>query len=153
MKQKLSRESIQEKIQQGSVINRVTNCWEWVRGTRTAGYGDIFNGADSVVAHKASFKAFYGDIPSSKKVLVTHKCNNAKCVNPEHLKLGTKKGNTYDALMNKVYPTRRVLTKLDREFIKYLYLKGLTMRFIVKMYLTNHPQISRTIKESDYAFS
>uniref|UniRef100_A0A6M3KIW1 Uncharacterized protein n=2 Tax=viral metagenome TaxID=1070528 RepID=A0A6M3KIW1_9ZZZZ len=49
--------------------------------------------------------------------------------------------------------TRRVLTKLDREFIKYLYSKGLTMRFIAKMYLANHPQISRTIKESDYAFS
>ena len=151
---RLSSQEMKDKMKSYSTVDPVTGCWNWIKGFQTVGYGSTFNGVESLAAHKASYEAFYGEINKScKHVLVLHKCNNRKCVNPEHLYIGTRKSNMYDALAEGSFPSRRVLRKEDREFIKYLYSKGLTMRYIAKMYLTNHPQISRAIKEGEYAFS
>jgi hypothetical protein len=47
-------------------------------------------------AHRASYLMFKGKIPRGK--LVMHLCDNPKCVNPDHLKLGTPKDNTRDMI-------------------------------------------------------
>ena len=36
-------------------------------------------------AHRASYVAFYGDVPFGKKV--RQGCGNSLCINPEHLEL------------------------------------------------------------------
>lgn len=149
----LTREEMQAKIINCSVIDPGTGCWVWSKSI-TSGYGNLFNGVDTVYAHKASFEAFNSSIPSAaSNTLVLHKCNKRSCVNPEHLYLGTKKSNTYDALRDGAYPSRRVLSGEERQRIKDLHHQGYSMRNIAKMFNSNHPQISRAIKENEYAFS
>jgi hypothetical protein len=40
------------------------------------------------------YEQCFGDIPTGQGVL--HKCDNRKCINPEHLFLGTDKDNAHD---------------------------------------------------------
>ena len=66
-----------------------TGCWEW-NSPEKNGYGRINN----IGAHRFSWKLYNGDIPEGK--IVRHKCNNNKCVNPDHLCLGTDADNMLD---------------------------------------------------------
>lgn len=45
-------------------------------------------------AHRVSWQIHFGPIPKGK--LVLHKCDNKRCVNPNHLYLGTQGDNNYD---------------------------------------------------------
>lgn len=82
------------------VNRKVGDCWEWLGCFDTAGYGLIkeSNGSrnchKTYKAHRLSYMLFYGLIPDGLCIL--HKCNNTKCVNPEHLYAGTKLQNAHD---------------------------------------------------------
>jgi hypothetical protein len=47
-------------------------------------------------AHRASYRAFKGEIPRGLNVL--HRCDVPLCVNPNHLFLGTSADNTEDMI-------------------------------------------------------
>lgn len=84
-------------------------CWEW-QGARTPerpnkivgfsfGYGRMsFRhptlGQKQEYAHRISYVLMRGDIPEDK--IVMHECDNPRCVNPHHLKLGTYEENAQD---------------------------------------------------------
>jgi hypothetical protein len=71
-----------------------SGCWIWTAATKEHGYGVLGLGGRSdgiIKAHRASYMLFRGDIPKDKVVM--HLCNNPSCVNPDHLKLGTRKEN------------------------------------------------------------
>ncbi len=95
--------SVEERIKRNCVVDPVTKCWNWTGSLRN-GYGRMITGSrsdgtrKSMSAHVASYIAFKRDI--SAGFIVCHSCDNKKCVNPQHLWLGTKKQNTLD-MMNK----------------------------------------------------
>lgn len=65
-------------------------CWEWVGAILDSGYGKAEGGR----AHRVSYAMSVAPIPNGLDVL--HRCDNRKCVKPEHLFLGTNTDNMRD---------------------------------------------------------
>lgn len=63
-------------------------CWIWTGLQTGGGYGKIMYGDKPGLAHRASYRAFKGEIPAG--LLVLHTCGVKSCVNPAHLRAGTR---------------------------------------------------------------
>lgn len=74
------------------------SCWEWIGAKRCKrGYGG-FHHPDlkkDVLATRFIYEKLIGPIPY--KMVICHKCDNPKCIRPEHLFLGSQKDNMIDA--------------------------------------------------------
>ena len=92
------------------LINDNSECIEWKGTMKSNGYGQFKTlNKKWFHAHRYSYELFIGKI--TKNMCVLHQCDNRKCVNPNHLWLGTKKDNTQD-MINK---NRKIILPLKGE--------------------------------------
>lgn len=83
-----------------------TKCWEWTGAEfKGAGYGQIQVEGTPKRTHRVAWALSNGPIP--KGLLVLHKCDNRRCIRPDHLFLGTQKDNVDDM----VSKGRKVVSK------------------------------------------
>ena len=81
-----------------------SDCWEWTAQKSDAGYGRFrFNGGQ--LAHRYSFMIHNGYLPDSSRH-VMHICDNPGCVNPFHLKDGSRRDNVDDMVAKGRHPGR-----------------------------------------------
>ena len=80
-----------------SKVLKTETCWIW-KGYKTKfGHGMISTSSSSSFpkyAHRVAWSLTNGEIPKGK--IICHKCDNASCVNPDHLYLGNFSDNMYD---------------------------------------------------------
>jgi hypothetical protein len=78
-----------------SKVNKTDGCWLWTgRVSQTYGYFDV--GRKGRLAHRVAYELYKG--PISDGLVVRHKCDESKCVNPEHLETGTQQDNVDDCI-------------------------------------------------------
>lgn len=75
-------------------VDKSGECWTWMGTMASSGYGKFCYLGKYRAAHRFSWEMVNGPIPYAK--LILHKCDNPKCVNPDHLSLGTTADNNRD---------------------------------------------------------
>ena len=88
--------SVYSRLKNKIVIDKNTNCWNWVGAKFKDGYGLFTLDGRHVGVHRVMFSIFNNYIP--EKLCVCHKCDNPLCCNPEHLFLGTLNDNVQDCI-------------------------------------------------------
>lgn len=92
------------RLLNNSSFDPQTECWVWQGLVARHGYGAIRvqrgkhipwkKREHQILAHRYSYEIFNGSFP--KHLCVLHHCDNRKCINPNHLFLGTRTDNAKD---------------------------------------------------------
>ena len=78
-------------------VQRGKGCWLWMAGCFSHGYGAFaFQNKRPGLAHRFSYELHHGPIPRGRVVM--HTCDTPRCVNPDHLRLGTQSQNIWDSV-------------------------------------------------------
>lgn len=76
-------------------IQKTESCWIWTGKVNQSGYGMFCLAGDRPIrAHRHAFMLWNGEL--QRHEIVMHTCDNPRCVNPEHLKKGTRADNNKD---------------------------------------------------------
>lgn len=89
--------NILERIERHSHELRDNECWE-TDYTGGNGFGHVLirlSPHKMVYLHRVAWEAHHAE-PIPEGMVVMHTCDNPRCFNPEHLRLGTLKDNTRD---------------------------------------------------------
>jgi hypothetical protein len=124
-----------------------TGCWEWTGGTTRGDYGVIRKKVGhkkykSIRAHRLSYELYKGSIG---ELNVCHTCDNPKCVNPEHLFLGTVKDNVQDKMSKgrHNYGRQSHHKWLSQEIANTIRKEKGTMQQIAEKFGTSKAQVCR----------
>ena len=119
-----------------------TGCWEWTASTNGVGYGQIGKWVGHkkwtmASAHRVSYELYKGSIGD---FYVLHTCDNTKCVNPEHLFLGTAKDNMRDKISKGRHPKK--YNVLSQEIANLIRKEKGTQKQIAEKFGISVPHVS-----------
>lgn len=134
-----------------SKVQKLANdCWIWIAGEDKNGYGKFTyrdNGKKvNVRANRYAFMLRYGFMPSAVS-FICHTCDNPRCVNPEHLFMGTVQDNVAD-MVSKGRQASKLKPAQVLE-IRQLYSNGMKISPIAKLYSVSYDTI-RTLLSGKY---
>ena len=130
------------------------DCWEWEASKHERGYGYFYTShyysqRKMDFAHRFSYHLYNGIKPTEKDA-VCHKCDNPKCVNPNHLFLGTHKDNMRD-MVNKGrnYAPKQKLSEQDIIDILKMRTDGMLLKQIALIFNIDESHCSRICRKDN----
>lgn len=139
----------QDRITKRIKVDPATGCWNWTGVLHQQGYGMIRSARTQHLTHRASYNVFKGEIPAG--MFVCHHCDNRRCVNPDHLFLGTVQDNQADMKRKdrSVFGEKSSAAKLKEadvlQILKYKS-EGMTQRAIAKMFNVSPSLVCMVLK-------
>lgn len=131
------------------VVEQTTGCWLWTGHVNPCtGYGHCWSGHDGkyrfYYAHRLVYETTVGKIP--EKTFVLHSCDVPRCVNPDHLRLGTQTDNMADRRArgreNSLKGQDHPRAKLDPPAVRHIRLREMSSRKYASMYNVSQSAIS-----------
>lgn len=122
-------------------VQKGNGCWLWTASKMNSGYGQFGMNGTMRQAHRVSYELHHGQVP--KGMLVLHSCDNKQCVNPSHLRAGTKSENLKEAYERnrRARPNfsgennpRASITVADALHMRQLRLDGMSVTAIAKQF-------------------
>jgi hypothetical protein len=141
-----SYQSVQQEIKDCSLSDEQTGCWVWQASERD--YPSLKR-LGQQQAHRVSWAAFNEmDIPPLF-FQVRHTCHNKRCVNPEHLALGTMWHNVHDNLVSGSGTAK--LSLEDREQVRKQFYEGTSKKRLMEIYKVSMTIINAAINREEDA--
>ena len=85
----------------------LNGCRLWTRAVGRSGYGVGWDGTRRLSAHRMAWEGAFGPIPAG--VMVCHRCDEKRCVEPAHLFVGTGFDNARDAALKGLFRQQQKL--------------------------------------------
>lgn len=148
----ISIEKEKSRIIERSIVDDKTGCWIWEPlANKGNEYGHLTIGTrtgqtrKTISAHRYSYSLFVGEIPNG--MFVCHKCDDKRCVNPDHLFIGTRQDNVDDRERKKrnnhVVGEKVGNSKLKVKDVLYIRRSNETDRSLAKKFGVSHTTIGR----------
>lgn len=119
------------------------DCWEWTASTDRFGYGAFGLTSRSILkAHRYAWELGIGPLAEGDCLL--HSCDNPKCVNVAHLRIGTRSENAQDRVMRNRVPVgeNSANSKLTIEEVKAIRRDTRLQSAIAKEFDIDQSQVS-----------
>ena len=151
----LSEDQIKQAMAESVV--QVGDCIEWQRGLCGRGYGRLENRVGGerrkFSAHRLAYLLHNGPIPGALCVL--HICDNRRCVNPNHLVVGSHTANMQDMKrkgrsMSGAASPRSKLTTDEAGLIRTLGRLGTPHQEIADQFGVSRPTVTKIINGTAY---
>lgn len=129
-----------QRIKQLSPVSN-RGCWEWSRAINTSGYAWVRWHGKSRALSRIVWSMVNGEITSG--LMVLHKCDNRRCVNPDHLFLGTNADNMADMAAKGRSP--RSQAKLTVDQVRDIRESNVTHQLLAAQYCVSPVTIQNVI--------
>lgn len=135
--------TLAERLAHHSIDAPETGCRVWTSSGYPYGYGQLMWNGRPRKAHRLAWENANGPIPSG--LHVCHRCDNPKCINPDHLFLGTSADNSADKVAKgrQQRGSRHGLAKLTEEQVRAIKADGRQQFIIAKDYGVGSNVISK----------
>lgn len=98
---------VKDRLMSKAVKNVDTGCMEMQSGLDRCGYGRFKINGRSLGAHKISYILHHGDYDQDN-LEIMHSCDNPKCINPDHLSVGSHSENIIDCILKGRHSTASI---------------------------------------------
>ena len=117
-------------------------CWLWNGPKNNMGYGFLGLAGKHFLSHRVSY-CLFNKVSLLPRTVVCHRCDTPRCINPNHLFVGTQKENAQDCFHKgrTIHPwtnTKRKLTWEQVHEIRRMHKAGISQRTIAKHFNIRH---------------